>query len=526
MSKLAIIYKKEEAGVISFYGPTRVDIYSNKIKILEGSLKGVDNSFFGLLEGDPEYIEEDINPTFTIDKEVESGYYLFIFEDSFIKEYSKTNNIDEKEATYKIISLASYTNFFIDKVFPRKLGVTKSDMGLSYEEIKRLFEAEIKNSSKGPINYPLSIMAFASRDYNEEIQEQRKSIERITKDVDIKKIIDEISNKIIEQEASIRTVACNIYFNQKLIDSLDQDNDNINNELDSRKVGILLDGATGVGKTALAKEISSKFNLPIVIENANSFSETGYVGATITDILGNLLKKAKGNLELAQRGIVFLDEVDKIAKKNEYDDTSMKLGVQKELLGFMSGGTYEIEYGMPTLFGANKISFDTSKLTFIFAGAFTDMKEQKIEENNKNSIGFTQKDKKDNSYSVDAEDYIKFGLMREFFGRIKVISHMKTYTKEDLKKILFESTISPLSGLEKTCIMFGAKGIKYDESFIDSVVDKAYNMGTNARALQSIMSSIQNILLYSLETGEYIDNYIELDKTLLDEIEKEKIIKY
>ena len=103
---------------------------------------------------------------------------------------------------------------------------------------------------------------------------------------------------------------------------------------------------------------------------------------------------------------------------------------------------------------------------------------------------------------------------------------MKTYTKEDLKNILFKSTISPLKGLEKTCILFGAEGIEYNDEFITSVVEKAYEMGTNARALQSIMSSIQNMILYDLEIGEYIGKKVVLDKTLLEEIEKEKVIEY
>ena len=204
----------------------------------------------------------------------------------------------------------------------------------------------------------------------------------------------------------------------------------------------------------------------------------------------------------------------------------MKLGVQKELLGFMSGGTYELDLGFMPLFVKDKVQFDTSKLTFIFAGAFTDMKEEKIEINNKKTIGFNNIENNNNSYLVDTEDYINFGLMREFFGRIKVISHMKTYTKEDLREILEKSSISPLKGFEKTCILFGAEGIEYNDEFISSVVDKAYDMGTNARALQSIMSSIQNILLFDLEVGEYIGKKVVLEKSLLEEIDKEKVIEY
>ena len=533
MSKLAIIYKAKEYSlfsIIKHYSSCNITTSSNnnKIIVLDGVLKDKNESYFEIVEGDPDYVDLEISPTFTINKKSKSGYYMFIFENKYVEEYASKHEISIDEAIEKIKKEASLHYFEFDKEDYRKLKIIR-DSNIEYEEQdkKNNKKSIIMNSTYTTRRYPFSKVLSSSEDYDEQIKEAKEKIKSVNIDnIDVKSIIDSISNKIIKQDKSIKTLVCNIYFNQKLIDSLSLDKENSNNELDSRKVAILLDGATGVGKTALAKEIAAKFKLPIVIENANSFSETGYVGATITDILENLLKKAKGDINLAQRGIVFLDEIDKIAKRNELDATSMKLGVQKELLGFMSGGTYELDLGMSSLLTSNKVQFDTSKLTFIFAGAFTDMKDEKKEQNNKKYIGFNNIEENKNTYSVDTEDYVNFGLMREFFGRIKVISHMKTYTKEDLKSILFKSTISPLKGLEKTCILFGATGIDYDDEFIDTVVEKAYDMGTNARALQSIMSSIQNILLYKLEIGEYLGEKVVLDKSLLDIIEKEKVIEY
>ena len=528
MSKLAIIYKEKSDynNLIRYISSCNITtkLDNKKIIVLDGEFKDKDEHFFETIIGDPSFIDLDIKPTFTIDKKSKSGYYMFIFENEYIDEYASKYEITHEDAIKQISEDASKYQFMFDNDDYRKLRIMRARR--SFSEKSKDVVPKISNSSL-LYNYPLSTFLNANAEYENKIKEKQLKQKQFSMDnVDIKEIISDINNKIIKQDKSIKTLVCNIYFNQKLIESLSNTTDNINNELDSRKVAILLDGATGVGKTALAKEIASKFKLPIVIENANAFSETGYVGATITDILEKLLKKANGDLDLAQRGIVFLDEIDKIAKKNEYDQTSMKLGVQKELLGFLSGGVYELDLGIIPLFGKDKVQFDTSKLTFIFAGAFTDMKEEKIVNNYKKAIGFNNIENNKNSYSVDTEDYINFGLMREFFGRIKVISHMKTYTKEDLKEILEKSTISPLNGFEKTCIMFGYEGISYDDEFIEAVVDKAYKMGTNARALQSIMSSIQNMLLFDLETNLYEDNYVKLDKSLLDEIEKEKIIEY
>ena len=338
-----------------------------------------------------------------------------------------------------------------------------------------------------------------------EVKERQEKKEK-RKQVDVVKIIDEINKKIVGQEEAIKTLVANICFNQKLIDSLTKPDGTIDlGELDARKISILLDGSTGTGKTAIIKEIASKLSLPFKKVNANSFSETGYVGPTITDILSDLLEQAEGDIELAERGIVVFDEIDKIASNASYSGKDMKQGVQEELLGFISGGEYEISQGN----GFYKLGemFDTSKLTFILSGAFTSMKEKKKKENTTQTIGFSNgKEEEKTEYEVTPQDYIDYGLMREFFGRIKVLSSTNTYTKEDLRKILLESSISPLKNFEKTVQMYGYKGITYDDEFLDNICEEAYNMDTGARALQTIMSGIQNRMIMGLTIGEYDRN--------------------
>ena len=132
------------------------------------------------------------------------------------------------------------------------------------------------------------------------------------------------------------------------------------------------------------------------------------------------------------------------------------------------------------------------------------MRDKKIKEATTSSIGFSGSDEEEKKeYEVTPQDYIDFGLMREFFGRIKVLSNTNTYTEEDLKKILLESSISPLKNFEKTVQMYGYKGISYDDEFIDAVCKEAHDMETGARALQTIMSGIQNKMLLGLTVGEY-----------------------
>ena len=359
------------------------------------------------------------------------------------------------------------------------------------------------------------------------VNEDEKNNNKIEQ-VDINNIINDINSKIVGQEKAVRTLVTNIYYNQVLIDCLSENEELDLSELDSRKVSILLDGSTGTGKTAILKEIASKLDLPIDIVNANSFSETGYVGPTITDILTRLLQQTNGNLELAERGIIVLDEIDKIATPVEFEGRDMKKGVQEELLSFIGGGKYDI--GMSTGFFRSSIQFDTSKITFILSGAFTKLRENKIKETEKkyNGIGFnTTANNNKNEYEITSQDYIDYGLMREFFGRIKVLTSTKSYTVDDLKKILVESRISPLRNLEKTVQMFGYNNLKYNEDLLNKICEEAYKLDTGARGLQSIMSGIQNKLLIDLINQSYnVNEPIVIDNNTLSEYKKDNVRTY
>ncbi|MBR3116674.1 MAG: AAA family ATPase [Bacilli bacterium] len=344
---------------------------------------------------------------------------------------------------------------------------------------------------------------------------------------DVNKMIEIISKKIVGQGDAIKTLVSNIIFNQVLIDDVIEKDGNNPSRLDSSKVTILLDGETGTGKTAIEKEIARLMDLPIVITSANSFSETGYVGPTITDILNNLLEQANGNIKRAERGIVVLDEIDKVAIKDNVYGKDMDRGVQEELLSFIGGGVYDVKDGQ--LF-SKATKFDTSKLTFILSGAFTDLREDKIKEEEKKykPMGFnTLSEVNSRTYTVTPDDYIKFGLMREFFGRIKVLTSTKSYKLEDLKTILLTSEISPLKNFENTVKMFGYKGITFNDEFVEKLATEALSMGTGARSLQTIMSGIQNKMLIGLINQEYdLDKEIELTPNLINEYKKTNIREY
>lgn len=546
--RLVVIYKRDGLNLIPYkVAIAKYNLMKGTFLIKNGEFEGKNNSDFCILHAEPDFIfpnfSEDIITS--EEKNSDSEYFAYVFDDDFICETSKIIS-GSKEAAYIFIAqnfkekqlknngldswVVSDTKSF-DSLFEDSW--RKKDIeDMLYGE--NLVASTLPGISKADIKILKSPGVFSGLD-----PETRRSLEEyisrkeamLNNDIDVNQIIDEVSAKIIHQEEAIRTLATNIKFNQDLISKLSESESMDLAILDSTKVAILLDGSTGTGKTAIAKDIASKLKLPIVITNANSFSETGYVGPTITDILRKLLDQANGDVELAERGIVFLDEIDKIVSSDNVIGRDMKEGVQDELLTFIGGGEYDVRGDnlQDILRGSTK--FDTSKLTFILSGAFTNLRERKIKENDaKNKpLGFSNKDENsfERVYSISPEDYIKEGLKREFFGRIKVLASTKSYTIEDLKDILLKSKISPLKNFEMVVKIYGYKGITYDDDFIDEVAREAYEMNTGARALQTIMSGIQNKMLLDIMNQEYdLSSPIHLGKELITDYKKSSLRKY
>ena len=538
-NRLAVIYMVDDSNgkICNFCCATLVKYnkLNNSFYILNGKYKGYTNSQFNVLEGNPNFIYQNYNLSTSENYNLCNRLMIYIFNNSFKNEVSiQLKSDDDRIIACEIVKRAMNKELVFSKKsslygFIFNVFKISKERSFNEDEIMTMINGNdnLFNSSKSPIS---SIKSSAYNDLLElDLREKKYNLD--IKNISVKHVIESISKRIVGQNEAIKTLVTNIYFNQLLIESLSDLNDDIiSNELDSRKVAILLDGTTGTGKTAIIKEISNRFRLPMVIVNANSFSETGYVGPSITEILSELLKQANGNIDLAQRGIVFLDEVDKIAENNEDDYHSMKLGVQKELLGFMSGAKYDLKMDGKNIFDkSNTIKFNTSKLTFILSGAFTRIKDQKIAEKNRKYMGFNDQYSINNdcTYTMNSDDYIDYGLMKEFFGRIKVIVSTKTYTIDDLKKILIESEISPIKGFEKNCIMLGYSGIEYNDEIIDRLATEAYNMGTGARALQSLVTGMQDVILYDLITKEYdLDSPVPLSIKLLDNYKQRTIRRY
>lgn len=323
----------------------------------------------------------------------------------------------------------------------------------SYDPDKRLFsrisDSELIKQIKG-----------FSKDYDDSI---------LNTDTDISQMYSIIKKTIISQDEQIMQILTSLFKNQKVINSsfgIDM--------ISKLKENIIVYGSTGTGKTEILKRIASIFNIPIVIEDATSLSEIGYVGRNITDMLENLYLEAGKDIEKAQTGILVIDEFDKLAENNNSKDHVSRIGVQRSLLKLLDGSTF--------YFGNQK--FNTSKLSVVVLGAFTGIVD-------------------DDDYSkISSIDFVKYGIMRELMGRFSKLIAMNPLSKEDIKKILIESNFSPLNTYR---LLFESMGIEfsYDEDFVDYVAEKAVVLKTGARSLKQIVDEEISSAMFRIFAGDY-----------------------
>lgn len=305
----------------------------------------------------------------------------------------------------------------------------------------------------------------------------------------IKKLLASIEQKFIGQENAAKLLFFNIIKNQKLA--------SIPNIPSGTRSIMFIDGPSGTGKTAITKDITDNLGLPFVATSITNYSASGYVGGNITDILKELYVKSGGDLSKAERGIVVLDELDKIVN-NSSRDLTMKTAVQHQLLDFLGGGKYTIEVDK-----GQTVEFDTSKLTFVCLGALTNLRNDKMQMSSSRPIGFNVKydeSTKAQDYSITPEDLIKMGFEKELVGRFNTYVHTKDYSKSDLKKILLESKISPLIGFKTLVSSFGKK-LVIDEDAYDLIAEAAYDLNTGARSLQTVVNNLNSRYLEELLVG-------------------------
>lgn len=324
------------------------------------------------------------------------------------------------------------------------------------------------------------------------------------------KIREKLDEYVIGQEQAKKIISVAVYNHYKRVAT------NTMDDIEIEKSNILMIGPTGCGKTYLVKTLARLLDVPLAIADATSLTEAGYIGDDIESVISKLLAAADNDVDKAERGIVFIDEIDKIAKKKETTSRDVSgESVQQGMLKLLEGAEVEVPVGANSKNAMVPLAtVNTRNILFICGGAFPDLDEiikQRLRK--QTSIGFNAelKDKYDKERSllekVTVEDLRQFGLIPEFIGRLPVLCTMKGLNRDDMIQILSEPKNAVLKQYQKLLELDEVK-LDFDQSALEAIADKAMERDTGARALRAIIEEFMLDIMYEVPKDDNIGHVV------------------
>ena len=353
----------------------------------------------------------------------------------------------------------------------------------------------------------------------EETLKNKKSFRSINKTASTpRKILEFLNDYVIKQDHAKMVLATAIYNHYKMLEYKEQSGDA---PVELEKSNIMLVGPTGTGKTLLCKTIAKILDVPFAMGDATSMTEAGFVGSDPEIVIRNLIDAANGDVEKAQKGIIFIDELDKISRKGENPSLTKdpgSEGVQQALLKIVEGAIVDVPpKGQRKHPQQECIKVDTSNILFIVGGAFEGIEkiiQKRLLKSDESSMGFGAKvnSKKDKLYNecildVKTEDLKKYGIIPELLGRLPIIAPLQELDKEAIKRILIEPKNALLKQYQELFKMDDIE-LEFDEEALDAVVEKAIEKRTGARSLRGIMEEVLLRHMFNLPDLKEIEKMI------------------
>lgn len=347
-----------------------------------------------------------------------------------------------------------------------------------------------------------------------------------------KEIKDVLDEYVIGQEEAKKTLSVAVYNHYKRIKSL-QNNKNKKDDVEIQKSNILLLGPTGCGKTLLAQTLAKILNVPFAIADATTLTEAGYVGEDVENILLKLIQAADYDIEKAERGIIYIDEIDKISRKSENPSITRDVsgeGVQQALLKIVEGTTASV----PPQGGRKHphqelLQINTENILFICGGAFEGLEKIIEQRTGKKTIGFgaqiqdkTEKNRAEVFKEMLPQDLLKFGLIPEFVGRLPIIATLNELDKQALIDIVTKPKNALVKQYKKLFQLDDVE-LEFEQDSLKAIVNKAIERKTGARGLRSIIEDIMRDIMYEIPSNPQIEKCI-ITKNTVEGIDKPIIV--